>query len=114
MSAALGASTLKALGLRSEGRRRGRIEERGDSFRVIVYAGLDPVTGKRSYLRETVKGTTKAWQRLPLAERLALLADMSSDLAGVTVDSSAGRLLADYCRGATASVSCSTPFWRPA
>lgn len=38
--------------------------------------------------------------RLPLAERLALLADMTSDLGNVTVDSSAGRLLVDYCRGA--------------
>jgi len=38
--------------------------------------------------------------RLPLAVRLALLADMTSDLANVTVDSSAGRLLVDYCRGA--------------
>jgi integrase len=27
---------------------------------VIVYAGTDPVTGRRSYLRETVKGTGKA------------------------------------------------------
>lgn len=38
--------------------------------------------------------------RLPLAERLALLADMTSDLGNVTVDSSAGRLLVDYCQGA--------------
>ncbi|MEV4315708.1 pantetheine-phosphate adenylyltransferase [Actinocrispum sp. NPDC049592] len=38
--------------------------------------------------------------RLPLAERLARLADLTSDLANVTVDSSTGRLLADYCRGA--------------
>jgi pantetheine-phosphate adenylyltransferase len=38
--------------------------------------------------------------RLPLAERLALLADMTSDLGNVTVDSSAGRLLVDYCRRA--------------
>lgn len=38
--------------------------------------------------------------RLALAERLALLTDMTSDLANVTVDSSAGRLLVDYCRGA--------------
>ncbi|TDP96216.1 hypothetical protein [Labedaea rhizosphaerae] len=45
---------------RPEGRRRGRIEERGGALRVIVYAGLDPVTGKRSYLRETVKGVDKA------------------------------------------------------
>jgi integrase len=47
-------------GARSDGRLRGRIEERGASLRVIVYAGMDPVTGKRSYLRETVKGTDKA------------------------------------------------------
>lgn len=38
--------------------------------------------------------------RLPLAERLALLADLTSDLPNVTVDSSAGRLLVDYCREA--------------
>jgi len=38
--------------------------------------------------------------RLALAGRLALLADMTSNLANVTVDSSAGRLLVDYCRGA--------------
>ncbi|ALG09745.1 pantetheine-phosphate adenylyltransferase [Kibdelosporangium phytohabitans] len=38
--------------------------------------------------------------RLPLAERLALLTDMTSDLANVTVDSSSGRLLVDYCREA--------------
>lgn len=45
---------------RSTGRQRGRIEERGDSLRVVYYAGQDPVTGKRSYLRETIKGTDKA------------------------------------------------------
>lgn len=38
--------------------------------------------------------------RLPLAERLALLTDMTSDLTNVTVDSSPGRLLVDYCREA--------------
>jgi pantetheine-phosphate adenylyltransferase len=38
--------------------------------------------------------------RLPLTERLALLADLTSELANVTVDSSAGRLLVDYCRAA--------------
>jgi pantetheine-phosphate adenylyltransferase len=38
--------------------------------------------------------------RLPLIDRLALLADMTSDLANVTVDSSIGRLLVDYCRRA--------------
>ncbi|QFU91584.1 site-specific integrase [Amycolatopsis sp. YIM 10] len=46
-----------------EGRSRGRIEERGSSLRVVVYAGTDPVTGKRSYLREKVDGTDKAAQK---------------------------------------------------
>ncbi|MFD1044291.1 hypothetical protein ACFQ1S_01110 [Kibdelosporangium lantanae] len=45
---------------RPEDRDRGRIEERGGSLRVVVYAGLDPVTRKRVYLRETVAGTDKA------------------------------------------------------
>lgn len=43
-----------------EGRRQGQIEQRGDFLRVVVYAGTDPVTGRRAYLRETVKGTGKA------------------------------------------------------
>lgn len=47
-----------------EGRRRGEIEQRGDTLRVKVYAGLDPVTSKRVYLRETIQGTDKAaWKR---------------------------------------------------
>ncbi|MFR9730044.1 hypothetical protein ACL03H_12515 [Saccharopolyspora sp. MS10] len=45
---------------RSESRERGRIEERATGFRVVVYAGVDPVTGKRVYLRETIKGTNDA------------------------------------------------------
>ncbi|HEX5401479.1 MAG TPA: site-specific integrase [Pseudonocardiaceae bacterium] len=48
---------------RPEGRQRGRIEKRGDSLRVVVYAGTDPVTNRRSYLRETIKGTDKAAHR---------------------------------------------------
>jgi hypothetical protein len=47
-------------GARSDGRLRGRIEERGSSLRVVVYAGVDPVTSKRVYLRESVKGIDKA------------------------------------------------------
>ncbi|WP_026425759.1 tyrosine-type recombinase/integrase [Actinokineospora inagensis] len=46
--------------LPDESRQRGRIEQRGSNLRVVVYAGDDPVTGKRSYLRESVKGNDKA------------------------------------------------------
>jgi integrase len=45
---------------RSEGRSRGRIEPHGKGLRVVVYAGTDPVTGRRSYLREKIDGTDKA------------------------------------------------------
>jgi integrase len=51
-------------GTRPDGRRRGRIEQRGDTLRVVVYAGIDPVTGRRTYKRESVKGTDDAaWKR---------------------------------------------------
>lgn len=42
--------------------------------------------------------------RLPLADRLTLLTDLTADLPNVTVDSSAGRLLVDYCREVGARV----------
>ncbi|MGH3534654.1 MAG: tyrosine-type recombinase/integrase [Pseudonocardiaceae bacterium] len=44
-------------------RPRGSIETRGDSMRIRVYAGPDPVTGKPVYLRETVRGTDDAARR---------------------------------------------------
>jgi integrase len=34
-------------------RQRGQIRQRGDTFLVSVYAGVDPLTGKRLYLNET-------------------------------------------------------------
>lgn len=51
-------------GTRPDGRKRGRIEQRGDTLRVVVYAGIDPVTGRRTYKREKVHGTDDAaWKR---------------------------------------------------
>ena len=45
----------------SRGRARGSIEElRSGSLRVKVYAGYDPLTGRRHYLSETVKPGPKA------------------------------------------------------
>jgi hypothetical protein len=32
----------------------------GRNFRVVLYAGLDPVISKRAYLRETVKDDDEA------------------------------------------------------
>lgn len=48
---------------RTDARPRGNIESRGDSLRIRVYAGPDPVTGKPVYLRETVRGTDDAAHR---------------------------------------------------
>ncbi|MET9224528.1 pantetheine-phosphate adenylyltransferase [Lentzea sp. NPDC003310] len=42
--------------------------------------------------------------RLPLPDRLALLTELTADLPTVVVDSSAGRLLVDYCREVGAGV----------
>ncbi|GAA1249218.1 hypothetical protein GCM10009676_39620 [Prauserella halophila] len=49
---------------RSGGRQHGRIERRGDSVRVVVFAGTDPVTGRRTQLREKINGTDDAaWRK---------------------------------------------------
>ncbi len=48
---------------RGSERIQGDIEARGDSLRVRVYAGPDPVTGRPVYLRETVCGTDDAARR---------------------------------------------------
>jgi len=48
---------------RVDARPRGNIESRGDSLRIRVYAGPDPVTGRPVYLRETVPGTDDAARR---------------------------------------------------
>ncbi len=38
---------------------RGYLTKRGDSWRVIVNAGIDPVTGRRRQLTKTVRGTKR-------------------------------------------------------
>jgi integrase len=44
----------------SKPRERGEIERRGTSLRVKVYAGIDPLTGKRMYLTETTTDEKEA------------------------------------------------------
>ncbi|MEV6603881.1 site-specific integrase [Kutzneria sp. NPDC051319] len=63
---------------RTTGRQRGGIEQRGDTLRVSVYAGLDPVTGKRVYLRETVPGTDKAAEKRAEKALTRLLAQVDA------------------------------------
>jgi integrase len=62
--------------LPDEDRKRGRVEDRGANLRVVVYAGMDPVTGKRSYLRETVKGNDRAARRQANKVMTRLLAEV--------------------------------------
>ena len=61
----LGTSSIMAMNAaRSSGRPRGNIEERGGKLRVRLYAGIDPVTGQQSYLRQTIPGTDRAaWKK---------------------------------------------------
>ena len=47
-----------------DSRKRGSVRARGNALQVRVYAGVDPVTGKPTYLTETIKGTDKAAHRL--------------------------------------------------
>ncbi|HEX3649551.1 MAG TPA: site-specific integrase, partial [Pseudonocardiaceae bacterium] len=43
-------------------RQRGQIEELpSKALRVKVYAGIDPLSGRRNYLTETVQPGPKAW-----------------------------------------------------
>lgn len=44
-------------------RGRGSIRKRGNSLRVRVYSGVDPVTGKELYLLETIRGADTAARR---------------------------------------------------
>lgn len=61
MGVIVGASTIVSMA-KSTGKRRpkGSIERRGNSFRVKVYAGVDPLTGKRTYLSDSTTDERKA------------------------------------------------------
>lgn len=71
----MGASTLFCVPrpAPSKRRERGFIEERGGSFRVKVFAGLDPLTGKRLYLTGTSRSRREA-EKI----RTRLLADVDA------------------------------------
>jgi len=42
---------------------KGYMVQRGNGFRLMVYLGRDPVTGKKQYKTETVRGTKREAQR---------------------------------------------------
>jgi hypothetical protein len=53
-------------------RQRGTIRKRGNSLQVTVYAGLDPLTGKRMFLSES---TTDAAEAERIRRRLVAQVD---------------------------------------
>jgi hypothetical protein len=53
LTAELAAGTLHAMVANRVRRQRGTIRPRGQSFQVTVYAGLDPLPGKRMFLSES-------------------------------------------------------------
>jgi len=57
-------------------RPRGQIERRGTTLRVKVYAGLDPVTGRRVYLQKTIEGTDRSAERQANAALASLIAQV--------------------------------------
>ncbi len=65
----------------AESRKRGRIEKRGNSLRVRVYAGDDPVTGRRVYRNETVRGTDRAAEKRAQKVLTRLLAEVDAQRA---------------------------------
>lgn len=65
----------------AERRGRGRIEHRGNVLRVRVYAGDDPVTGKRVYRSETVQGTDRAAEKRAAKVLTRLLAEIDAQRA---------------------------------
>jgi integrase len=79
-------------------RQRGSIEQRANALRVSVYAGPDPVTGKRIYLRGTVPGTDPAARRAAnkLLNQLVAEAERSGQPASaVTLNHMLDEWLAD-------------------
>jgi len=76
----------------SASRTRGRIERRGDALRVRVYAGDDPVTGKRVYRSETVPGTDRAAQRRAEKTLTRLLAEVDRQRAPTSTPVSAASM----------------------
>jgi hypothetical protein len=65
----------------AESRKRGRIEKRGNSLRVRVYAGDDPLTGRRVYRNETVRGTDRAAEKRAQKVLTRLLAEVDAQRA---------------------------------
>jgi hypothetical protein len=82
---------------RADARPRGNIEARGDSLRIRVYAGPDPVTGKPVYLRETVHGTDDAARRTARRALNRLVAEAEKARKSSSVIS-LGRVIDEWLR----------------
>jgi integrase len=79
----------------------GHIVQRGDSWRVMVYAGRDPVTGRKRQVTQTVRGTKKDAER---ARNELLVAVQQGRVSGASV--TFGELLDAWFEAAS-------PDWSP-
>jgi len=73
-------------------RQRGTIRKRGKSLQVTVYAGLDPLTGKRMFLSESTTDTAEAER---IRKRLVAQVD---DQRGPKTSATFGRALDAWLR----------------
>src|SRR5205823_5085891 len=64
-------------------RPKGLVEKRGNSFRVKVYAGIDPLTGRRLYLSADLPVRPK--DRIPRADGVPISENTPHDWEQVTV-----------------------------
>jgi integrase len=92
LTAELTAGTLPAVAATRMRRQRGTIRQRGQSFQVTVYAGLDPLTGKRMFLSES---TTDAAEAERIRKRLVAQVD---DQRGPRTSTTFGSALAAWLR----------------
>lgn len=74
MTASLTASTVWRVARTGERRRRGTVRRRGNSYQVSVYAGIDPLTGRRHYLTDST-GDPREAERI----RKRLVAQVDSE-----------------------------------
>ena len=74
-------------------RARGHIRRRGGSFQVLVYAGVDPLTGKDHYLTESTRDEGQA-QKI-LTRLLAQVDEQRNPRTKATLGAAARRLVAD-------------------
>ena len=87
------------------GRERGYVRTRGNSHQVLVYGGVDPVTGKDSYLSESTRDEKKIPQ---IRSRLLAKVDRQRKCVSLTrvIIGPLRRVCLEGCWGRVARIRC--------